>query len=102
MSSDEHLLRCYSHIELNPVRAGMVPTPRDYRWSRHAANAQGARDDPVVSHPLHLALGRTPIGRCAAYRDVAAEATLTEEHFKPLLSTAVESRSRRHACNWMA
>jgi len=30
VASDEHLLRCYRYIELNPVRAGMVPVPSDY------------------------------------------------------------------------
>lgn len=30
-----YLLRCYRYIELNPVRAGMVRHPRDYRWSSY-------------------------------------------------------------------
>jgi putative transposase len=29
------------YIELNPVRAGMVAHPGEYRWSSYRANAQG-------------------------------------------------------------
>ena len=28
-----YVLKCQRYIELNPVRAGMVPHPRDYPWS---------------------------------------------------------------------
>ena len=28
----EYSLQCYHYIELNPVRAGMVSDPADYRW----------------------------------------------------------------------
>ena len=33
VDTDEYLLACTRYIELNPVRARMVATPRDYRWS---------------------------------------------------------------------
>jgi putative transposase len=29
------------YIELNPVRAGIVARPEDYRWSSYAVNALG-------------------------------------------------------------
>jgi len=31
------------YIELNPVRAGMVAHPAEYRWPNYRANAQGSR-----------------------------------------------------------
>lgn len=31
--SEDYVLACYRYIELNPVRAGMVRHPGDYRWS---------------------------------------------------------------------
>lgn len=79
VASDEHLLRCYRYIELNPVRARMVAASADYRWSSHAANAFGRRDDLVTPHPLYLALGPTAPVRHAAYRDLVAEAVTAEE-----------------------
>jgi putative transposase len=46
---ERYALACYRYVELNPVSAGMVRHPRDYRWSSYRANAEG-RLDPLV-HP---------------------------------------------------
>jgi putative transposase len=35
IDSESYLLTCYRYIELNPVRADMVPHPRDYLWSSY-------------------------------------------------------------------
>ena len=63
-----HLLACMRYIELNPVRAGLVRHPGDYRWSSYAANALG-RDNALVSpHAFYYALGRSSAERCYAYQ----------------------------------
>jgi putative transposase len=63
-----YLLACMRYIELNPVRAGIVRRPGDFRWSSYRANALG-RDDPLVTpHALYCALERSPQARQAAYR----------------------------------
>lgn len=71
-----YLLACARYIELNPVRAGMVQRPGDYRWSSYRANARGERDTLVVPHPLYLALeSRTETCQaayCAPFRDEPA------------------------------
>lgn len=36
---DLYLLACQRYIELNPVRATMVDTPDEYRWSSYRTNA---------------------------------------------------------------
>jgi putative transposase len=33
ISKDQYLLACGSYVELNPVRAGLIKDPGDYRWS---------------------------------------------------------------------
>lgn len=63
----EHLLTCYRYIELNPVRAGMVAAPADYRWSSHARNAFGAHEPRITPHPLYLGLGASDAERQLAY-----------------------------------
>lgn len=63
-----YLLACQRYIELNPVRAGMVGTPGEYRWSSFCGNALGATDPMLQAHSLYLALGPTPAERQAAYR----------------------------------
>jgi putative transposase len=41
VQESEYLLTCLRYIELNPVRAGMVKDPGDYRWSSYRGHAFG-------------------------------------------------------------
>jgi len=41
IQSEKYLLTCYRYIELNPVRAGMVQKPEEYKWKSYHANAWG-------------------------------------------------------------
>lgn len=41
IDAENYLLICQRYIELNPVRAGMVETPADYKWSSFRANGLG-------------------------------------------------------------
>jgi putative transposase len=63
-----YLLACMRYIELNPVRAGIVPGAGDYPWSSYAANALGEDNPLLTPHPHYVALGRSPAARRAAYR----------------------------------
>jgi putative transposase len=65
---ETYLLACYRYIELNPVRAGMVVDPGQYRWSSYRANGLGQADARLRPHPLYLALGRTNLEREQSYR----------------------------------
>ncbi len=67
---ETYLLACQRYIELNPVRAGMVTHPADYRWSSYRANAQGDADAVVRPHALYHALGRDAGERRVAYREL--------------------------------
>ena len=53
--TEDYVLACYRYIELNPVRAGMVVRPQDYRWSSYHANALGSER---FQHEIEVALGR--------------------------------------------
>ncbi len=66
--AEDYLLACQRYIELNPVRAGMVGHPGDYRWSSYRANAQGEACPLVVPHEVYLGLGADVACRQAAYR----------------------------------
>jgi putative transposase len=68
IDTERYLLTCYRYVELNPVRAGMVAAPGEYRWSSFGANALGRLDPLVTSHGQYLALGADPDTRQAAYR----------------------------------
>jgi len=68
IDSERYFLRCSRYIETNPVRAGMVSSPEEYRWSSFRTNAEGWPDALVRRHPVYLALGRSGFARREAYR----------------------------------
>lgn len=68
IDADSYLLTCSLYIELNPVRAGMVAHPRDYRWSSYRAHADGEDNDLVSDHPLYLRMGSDAEACQTAYR----------------------------------
>ena len=68
VEDEGYLLRCHRYIELNPVRAGMVTHPRDYRWSSYRSNGEGRLLPLLTPHENYLALGSTKGERLAAYR----------------------------------
>ncbi|MEO8385133.1 MAG: transposase [Betaproteobacteria bacterium] len=66
--SESYVLACYRYIELNPVRAGMVVKPQDYRWSSYHANGLGRANALIAPHDEYRRLGRTESDRREAYR----------------------------------
>lgn len=84
MDGDSYLLACHRYIELNPVRAGMVNTPEECRWSsfRHylGIDAQNWLR-PSVAYP---ALGAMTAERVEQYGRFVANRTGVEDldHFR--------------------
>jgi putative transposase len=70
IDTEQYLLTCYQYIERNPVRAGIVRRPADYRWSSYHANALGQTDSLVTPHERYLALGTGASTRRQAYRSI--------------------------------
>ena len=68
LQSDRDVLAGCRHVELDPVRVGLVSEPVAHRWSSFRANGLGARDAALTPHPAYLALGATGTERRRAYR----------------------------------
>lgn len=68
VDSEQYFLTCCRYIELNPVRAGMVAAPGDYRWSSYRVHAWGEVSPWLKEHEAYTALGRSREERQAAYR----------------------------------
>jgi hypothetical protein len=48
------LINCLAYIDLNPVRAGLVERPEDYRWSSVGHHVQAGNKDKLLSLDLGL------------------------------------------------
>lgn len=73
VDADGYLLKCYRYIEMNPVRAGLVGTPDEYKWSSYCHNAWGENNSIVTSHERYAALAEEKEARLSAYRALFAE-----------------------------
>jgi len=71
--SERYVLACYRYIELNPVRAGLVTAPAEYRWSSYRSNAEGKTNGLLRSHRAYEGLGLEAEHRRRAYKTMCAE-----------------------------
>jgi putative transposase len=70
IDTEIYFLSCMRYIELNPVRAGMVKHPAEYRWSSYAFNALGRENELLVPHQEYRRLGRNDEQRQLRYRQL--------------------------------
>lgn len=110
--TEDYVLACYRYIELNPVRAGMVNQPQDYRWSSYHTNALGKASSLIVPHDEYLRLALDEAHRLEAYRalfkahvddEIVAQIrnatngnfALGSERFQQEIETALGRRAKR-------
>ena len=70
VEAESYALTLMRYIEMNPVRAGIVTQPRNYRWSSFARNGLGKEDKVVTPHDIYNSLGRTDEARQDSYRSM--------------------------------
>ncbi len=114
IDSEHYLLVCSCYIELNPVRAGMVNQPTDYRWSSYRANAHNEPTSLLQRHALFQALGTTADTRAKHYRSLfervidrevlgklrqgtEREAVIGNERFQSEIEQVLQRRTRKHS-----
>ncbi|MFC1621667.1 transposase [Candidatus Omnitrophota bacterium] len=69
VSRDEYLLECGRYIERNPVRARIVKTPDEYKWSSCTFYASGLKNDIITEDPLYGSFGKNAKERQVSYGD---------------------------------
>lgn len=79
IDSDRYLLACCRYVDLNPVRAGIVPRPEVYRWSSYRARVGLARCAWLDPDPSFLALASTDARRRERYREFVESGTGEQE-----------------------
>jgi putative transposase len=68
ITNERYWLTCLRYIEQNPVRAQMVSSPSDYKWSSFSFHGLGHPQGWLKPHPVYMALGPTAEDRQSAYR----------------------------------
>ena len=68
IDTDAYLLACYRYIDLNPVRAAMVGSPADYRWSSYRCHAGLEKSGLLDDSDIYRALGQDKATRGSAYQ----------------------------------
>jgi putative transposase len=81
ISTDQYMLACSRYIEMNPVRAGIVGKPEEYRYSSYRAKiGMGAGVRSILdADPCYLGLGDTDKQRQQKYREFVQRRVNDEE-----------------------
>jgi putative transposase len=82
IDSERYWFTCMRYVELNPVRAGLVSEPAEYRWSSYRSNALGVRDTLITQHPQYSSLGKSAAGRQERWRELSREVISPEDLFE--------------------
>jgi len=78
IDSDAYLLACCRYVEMNPVKAGMVPSPEQYRWSSYASKI--SNDWKWLDWGASFeALANTSAERVERYREFVQQPAKTHE-----------------------
>jgi len=68
ISTDEYLLMCCRYVELNPMRAGIVADPSEYRWSSYGVKIGTRSEDWLDADPYYLGLSDDHEERAERYK----------------------------------
>ncbi len=79
IDNDRYLIACCRYVELNPVRAGIIKDPIEYRWSSYRSKIGLDTIDWLDLDPFYLDLGKTPEEREAGYRIWLRQTFVEEE-----------------------
>jgi putative transposase len=67
IQTDEYLLACCRYIDLNPVSAGMVTHPGEYRWSSFRQKTGDSASMWINPDDCYIALGKSANQRMKTY-----------------------------------
>ena len=93
----ETLINCLAYIDLNPVRAGIVAKPEDYRWSSLGCHVQQGDSDGFLS--LDFGLNESgqidPAERLRRYRQYVYEVGELETGHGAHITLETDEKERR-------
>ena len=69
IANDEYLLECARYIETNPLRAKIVTSVKEYKWSSYNYYAYGGKNNLLTPNPLYATFGKNKNTRQKNYRN---------------------------------
>ena len=94
ITSDQHAIAGLRYQHRNPIVAGLVLKPEDWRWSGYNYYAFGVPNDLLEAHPSYLALSKDAFFRQQIYRELV-NTTLQSDQKPHLFEGRSEEQSRR-------
>lgn len=97
IDTDTYALTCMRYLDRNPMRAKIVTTPGDWRWSSYSYYAFGKSQINIDAHASYLGLARDDRTRRIFYRDfVATLLSGDEARDGKLIRQALFPQRQRH------
>lgn len=92
------LIHCLAYIDLNPLRAGIVKRPEDYRWCSIGYHLQTGNKDNFLSLDLGLEDSRTTdrVARLKDYRKFLYHVGAVEKQGKASLAKHILAKETAH------
>ena len=108
VDKENYLLELSRYMVLNPISAGIVKDPKDYRWSSYQATAgdthiPGLLSDWILSQfseergksfIKYQAFGKSGIKKASPLKEVKGQLYLGKETFKKRISPLLKERSK--------
>lgn len=82
VGKDRYFIQCGKYIELNPVRAGLVRKPEQYKYSSYRYYSQGIRNDLLTEDIFFNDLGKTNKERRQNYSELVIEDMVKDSYKK--------------------
>lgn len=79
IQKEQYLLTCVRYVEMNPVRAGMVAGPRQYKWSSYRERVQAVPGRMLDRDECYIGLASAEEERIWRYRQFVREGSGEEE-----------------------
>ncbi|MFH1678205.1 MAG: transposase [Candidatus Omnitrophota bacterium] len=69
VQKEQYLYECGRYIERNPMRAGIVNYPWEYKWSSCPVYANNKPDSITTFNPDYMSFGKDPSERVKGYKE---------------------------------
>lgn len=82
VGKDPYFIQCGKYIELNPIRAGFVGKPEEYKYSSYRYYSLGEPNRLITADFIYEEMGKNDAERQAQYGDIIVEQIVEDSYHK--------------------